>query len=76
MANKNIKLQPSKLYEFEGEQLTVAQVHARVPRLGISTVRTHLKAGRKTRFEMLADPRAVRRQTRHARQEFQIRRRP
>lgn len=67
MANPNIKPLPSKLHEFEGEMLTVAQIAERVPRVSQSSIRAHLKAGRKTRFEMLADPRAQRRATRQQR---------
>ena len=41
-------------YPFEGEQLTVAQIHALVPALSPSCIRNHLAAGRNTRQAMLS----------------------
>jgi hypothetical protein len=40
-------------YDFEGEQLTAAEVQRRVPALSESAVREHLRAGRNTREAML-----------------------
>lgn len=40
-------------FEFEGEQLTVTQIRARVPALGDATIRRYLAAGRNTRAAML-----------------------
>jgi hypothetical protein len=45
------------LHAFEGEQLTVQQIHKRVPILSERTIRDHLAAGRRTRSAMLCfDP--------------------
>lgn len=50
----------ARVYEFEGEQLTVAQIRQRVPALSADTIRNHLAAGRNTRQAMLAfDPAAA-----------------
>lgn len=52
-------------YEFEGQQRPFSEIRKMVSCLGESTVRTYLRAGMKTRSEMLAiDPRAKRRATR------------
>ncbi len=46
-----------RLHAFEGEQLTVRQIHQRVPVLSERTIRDHLAAGRRTRTAMLCfDP--------------------
>lgn len=46
-----------RLHAFEGEQLTVQQIHQRVPVLSPRTIRDHLAAGRRTRVAMLCfDP--------------------
>lgn len=46
-----------RLHAFEGEQLTVQQIHQRVPVLSERTIRDHLAAGRRTRTAMLCfDP--------------------
>lgn len=46
-------------HEFEGEQLTVAEIRERVPVLSADTIRRHLAAGRRTSGDMLSfDPRA------------------
>ena len=37
-----------QLHAFEGEQLTVQQIHQRVPVLSERTIRDHLAAGRRT----------------------------
>jgi len=45
------------MYKFEGEYLKVSQIHELVPRLSITTIRNYLRAGMKTRIEMLTyDP--------------------
>lgn len=50
-------MRPALLHDFEGEQLTVRQIHLRVPALSERTIRDHLAAGRRTRTAMLAfDP--------------------
>jgi len=50
-----------KTFEFEGEQLTVAQIRERVPALTDASIRNHLQAGRNTRQAMLTvDQSAVR----------------
>lgn len=41
-------------YEFDGEQLTVAEIRERVPALSASSIRSHLAAGRNTRTAMLS----------------------
>ena len=41
-------------FEFEGEQLTVAQIRERVPILTDHCIRDHLKAGRNTVQAMLS----------------------
>ncbi|TFZ46470.1 hypothetical protein E5C33_04550 [Stenotrophomonas maltophilia] len=47
----------ARLHAFEGEQLTVQQIHLRVPILSERTIRDHLAAGRRTRSAMLCfDP--------------------
>ena len=47
----------ARLHAFEGEQLTVQQIHQRVPILSERTIRDHLAAGRRTRSAMLCfDP--------------------
>lgn len=43
-----------KTYEFEGEQLNVKQIHARVQGLSESTVREKLNQGMTTRMAMLS----------------------
>lgn len=49
-----------RLHAFEGEQLTVQQIHQRVPALSQRTIRDHLAAGRRTRTAMLSfDPAAA-----------------
>ena len=40
-------------YEFEGQMLTIAQIHAIVPAISHSCIRNHLKNGRNTRHAML-----------------------
>lgn len=42
------------VHEFEGEQLTVAEIHERVPALSRDTIRKHLAKGRRTRTAMLS----------------------
>lgn len=42
------------VHEFEGEQLTVAEIHERVPALSKDTIRKHLAKGRRTRTAMLS----------------------
>ncbi|MGG6316797.1 hypothetical protein ACQ5SB_10075 [Stenotrophomonas geniculata] len=50
----------ARLHAFEGEQLTVQQIHQRVPILSERTIRDHLAAGRRTRSAMLCfDPMAA-----------------
>lgn len=44
----------AKRHDFEGEQLTVAEIMQRVPALADSTIRRHLAAGRNTRVAMLS----------------------
>ncbi len=47
----------ARLHAFEGEQLTVQQIHQRVPVLSQRTIRAHLAAGRHTSTAMLCfDP--------------------
>lgn len=47
----------ARLHAFEGEQLTVQQIHQRVPVLSQRTIRDHLAAGRRTSTAMLCfDP--------------------
>lgn len=47
----------ARLHAFEGEQLTVQQIHQRVPVLSPRTIRDHLAAGRRTSTAMLCfDP--------------------
>ncbi|MDV3513166.1 hypothetical protein [Stenotrophomonas sp. C1657] len=47
----------ARLHVFEGEQLTVQQIHQRVPVLSQRTIRDHLAAGRRTSAAMLCfDP--------------------
>lgn len=41
-------------YLFDGELLTVREIHARVPALSVQTVRNHLKCGRATSVAMLS----------------------
>jgi len=55
-----------RIYIFEGEPLTVAQIAQRVP-LSLQTIRRHLAAGRNTRaaMEAMSTPAA---QTARARQ--------
>jgi len=46
-----------RLHAFEGEQLTVQQIHQGVPVLSERTIRDPLAAGRRTRSAMLSfDP--------------------
>jgi hypothetical protein len=48
---------PRPRLHAEGEQLTVQQIHQRVPVLSERTIRDHLAAGRRTRTAMLCfDP--------------------
>lgn len=42
-----------RTYEFEGEQLTVAQIKERVPALSHRSITWHLESGRTTRQAML-----------------------
>ena len=42
---------------FEGEQMTTAQIRARVPCLGLGTIRAYLAEGRNTVQAMLTRPR-------------------
>ncbi|MCX2893055.1 hypothetical protein ORG27_05635 [Stenotrophomonas lactitubi] len=47
----------ARLHAFDGEQLTVQQIHQRVPVLSQRTIRDHLSAGRRTSTAMLCfDP--------------------
>jgi len=47
----------TRLHAFDGEQLTVQQIHQRVPVLSQRTIRDHLSAGRRTSTAMLCfDP--------------------
>lgn len=47
-------------HDFEGEQLTVAEIRRRVPILSDRSIRDHLQAGRRTRSAMLSfDPAAA-----------------
>jgi hypothetical protein len=56
---------PAPTYEFEGQQLTCAEICKLVPRLSRSSILWHLRQGRMTRIAMLQfDPRAARRKTR------------
>lgn len=41
-------------YWFDGEYLTVREIHRRVPALSIQTVRNHLRSGRATTVAMLS----------------------
>ena len=41
-------------YTFDGEYLTVREIHQRVPALSIQTVRNHLRSGRVTTVAMLS----------------------
>lgn len=41
-------------YSFDGEYLTVREIHQRVPALSIQTVRNHLRSGRTTTVAMLS----------------------
>lgn len=43
----------AQIFCFDGEDLTVKQIHARVPALSLQTVRNHLKCGRLTTAAML-----------------------
>lgn len=43
----------AQIFSFDGELLTVKQIHARVPALSLQTVRNHLKCGRMTSVAML-----------------------
>lgn len=43
-----------KRYDFEGEQLTVAEIKTRVSCLSAETIRRHLDAGRNTAQAMLS----------------------
>lgn len=45
---------PAKKWEFEGEMLTVKEIHERVPILGEGAIREHLQAGRNTRTAILS----------------------
>lgn len=42
-----------KLYTFEGEMMTRAEICARVPRLSWNSIRRHIEAGRSTAFAIL-----------------------
>jgi hypothetical protein len=53
----------ARRFEFEGEQLTLREIRARVPALSESNVRTLLRKGMRTRAAMLAyDPATWRRE--------------
>lgn len=41
-------------FEFEGQQLTIAEICERVPALADASIRKHLKAGRNTAQAMLS----------------------
>lgn len=43
----------AQIFLFDGELLTVKQIHSRVPALSLQTVRNHLKCGRMTSVAML-----------------------
>jgi len=43
----------AEIFSFDGENLTVKQIHAKVPALSLQTVRNHLKCGRLTSIAML-----------------------
>lgn len=43
----------AEIFNFDGEDLTVKQIHARVPALSLQTVRNHLRCGRLTSIAML-----------------------
>jgi hypothetical protein len=42
-----------RLFDFEGEQLSAAEIQRRVPAISETSVRQHLAAGRNTREAML-----------------------
>jgi len=44
----------SELYMFDGQPMTIAQIHARVPALSTTTIRRRLREGRCTAQTMLA----------------------
>lgn len=50
----------ARRYEFEGQMLTVVEIHAIVPAISEPAIVQHLKAGRVTRQQMLTfNPRAA-----------------
>lgn len=50
------------IYEFEGRQMTIAEVHAIVPVMTPKNLAVHLKAGRNTRQAILTHKGAKQRQ--------------
>jgi hypothetical protein len=48
-------------FEFDGVMLTVREVHKRVPRFSESAVRSYLRAGAKTRQEVMQQAEAAQR---------------
>jgi hypothetical protein len=43
-----------KVYEFEGEELTLRQIQERLPVLSTRTIQKHVEEGRTTRREILS----------------------